>query len=113
MQYQKRFSPKRPIPTALPGSLHAEYQRCGKPGCRCVRGQLHGPYWRRFWREGGRTRSEYIRLVDVPAVRQLCERYGQLHPSGRAFTRMLLEHTRISDQAITALGQLRAERSTS
>lgn len=26
-----------------PGSIHLKYSKCGKPGCRCRSGQLHGP----------------------------------------------------------------------
>jgi hypothetical protein len=37
-----------------------EYIRCGKPTCRCVTGQSHGPYWFAYWSQGGRTRKEYI-----------------------------------------------------
>jgi hypothetical protein len=28
----------------LAGSLSEQSRRCGKPGCRCVSGELHGPY---------------------------------------------------------------------
>src|ERR1700738_3237305 len=28
----------------LRGSLGAQGRRCGRPGCRCTRGELHGPY---------------------------------------------------------------------
>jgi hypothetical protein len=28
----------------LRGSLTSQSRRCGKEGCRCTRGQLHGPY---------------------------------------------------------------------
>lgn len=34
--------------------------RCGGKDCKCRRGELHGPYWYAFWREGGRTRSQYV-----------------------------------------------------
>jgi hypothetical protein len=43
---------------------HKTYQqelvRCGKEGCRCTRGELHGPYWYAYWTEGGKTRSQYV-----------------------------------------------------
>jgi hypothetical protein len=26
------------------GYLRSQYMRCGKPNCKCARGQLHGPY---------------------------------------------------------------------
>lgn len=34
--------------------------RCGKKGCRCARGELHGPYWYAYWTEGGKTKSQYV-----------------------------------------------------
>lgn len=51
------------------GSLHAEYKRCGKSSCRCDAGRLHGPYWYRYYREGGRLRKEYVRPERVEQVR--------------------------------------------
>jgi hypothetical protein len=34
--------------------------RCGSKSCKCVQGELHGPYWYAYWTEGGRTRSQYV-----------------------------------------------------
>jgi hypothetical protein len=34
--------------------------KCGKKGCRCTRGELHGPYWYAYYRENGRMRCEYM-----------------------------------------------------
>lgn len=28
----------------LPGALIEQHRSCGKEGCRCMRGELHGPY---------------------------------------------------------------------
>jgi hypothetical protein len=47
--------------------------RCGRAGCRCARGGLHGPYYYRFWREGGRLRKEYVRAADLGRVREQCQ----------------------------------------
>lgn len=33
---------------------------CGKKGCKCTDGELHGPYWYAYWSEGGKVRSQYI-----------------------------------------------------
>ena len=46
------------------GAVCAQWKRCGRPSCRCVRGQLHGPYHCLFWREGGRLRKRYIRQAE-------------------------------------------------
>lgn len=37
-----------------------EKVRCGKKGCKCADGSLHGPYWYAYWSEEGKTRSKYI-----------------------------------------------------
>lgn len=44
--------------------------RCGKPGCRCTRGELHPTQYMR-WREAGRHRRRYVpkgELADVEAI---------------------------------------------
>jgi hypothetical protein len=42
----------------LPGTLVERHRRCGKGGCRCARGELHGPY---AYLQAG------ARLIYVPA----------------------------------------------
>ncbi|MET0624897.1 MAG: DUF6788 family protein [Pyrinomonadaceae bacterium] len=37
-----------------------ESVRCGKKNCRCVEGELHGPYWYAYWTESGKSKSQYI-----------------------------------------------------
>jgi hypothetical protein len=63
----------RMLPKTLPGAVCAQWVRCGKPGCRCAGGQLHGPYFYRFWREGGRLRKAYIRASKLAQVRAQCQ----------------------------------------
>jgi hypothetical protein len=41
-------------------TFRQEMIRCGKKGCKCVEGKLHGPYWYTYWSEGGKTKSQYI-----------------------------------------------------
>ena len=41
-------------------SYRSEMVRCGKKGCKCAEGELHGPYWYAYWTEKGKTRSPYI-----------------------------------------------------
>jgi hypothetical protein len=53
-------------------TLHAQWVRCGAPGCHCATGDGHGPYHYLFFREGGRLRKCYVRLADVEAVRAAC-----------------------------------------
>jgi hypothetical protein len=48
------------LEAAIRGSLLTQRRRCGKPGCRCTRGELHGPYTYLAVRNSGRNRLVYI-----------------------------------------------------
>jgi hypothetical protein len=61
------------LPKMLPGVVCAQMVRCGKPNCKCSQGELHGPYYFRFWRDGGRLRKQYVRAADVAATQAACE----------------------------------------
>jgi hypothetical protein len=50
---------ERPEAT-LPGSLVRQGRRCSSSGCRCRRGELHGPYLYLALYSGGRNRSLYV-----------------------------------------------------
>jgi hypothetical protein len=63
----------------LPGTLVEQRRRCGKEGCRCAQGELHGPYM--YLQVAGR-------LVYVPAG--LAETVAQ-HVEVSARLRDLLE----------------------
>jgi hypothetical protein len=56
-------------------SRHAELVRCGRPTCRCARGEPHGPYAYVYFRDAaGRQHKRYVtpdRLPDVLAAIRL------------------------------------------
>jgi hypothetical protein len=52
------------LEAVLQGSVIAQGRRCGKPGCRCSRGELHGPY---VYLSLGRVRGK-ARLIYVPSA---------------------------------------------
>jgi hypothetical protein len=54
----------------IAGSLQTQRRRCGKEGCRCARGELHGPYLYLSLRAGGRTRMLYVPAGLAGEVRQ-------------------------------------------
>ena len=68
----------RMLPKTLAGIVCQQWVRCGRTRCRCGRGELHGPYHYRFWREGGRLRKAYVRPAELEQVR------GSARPAGRA-----------------------------
>ena len=55
----------------IAGSVVDQGRRCGKEGCRCASGELHGPYtYVVLPRAGGRTRTVYVPAAAADAVRR-------------------------------------------
>ena len=59
-----------PLEAVLHGALIIQRRRCGKPGCRCTRGQLHGPYVFLTVRRRAGRRLLYIPEALAAAVRR-------------------------------------------
>ncbi len=100
-----QFSPQTVQP--LPGTLLREFKRCGKARCHCAAGEQHVRY-RRYWRENGTTRHEYVPRSDAPAVAAACARYKETRMSRRAMQRMLRDHDALLDQVLAAVTALRS-----
>jgi hypothetical protein len=62
----------------LAGSLVRQYVICGKSGCRCQRGQKHGPLFYLYWKEQGRSRSLYVPREKVVEIRRQIHNYRRL-----------------------------------
>ena len=58
------------LEAVVAGSLQGQRRRCGKEGCRCTRGELHGPYLYLSMRAGRRTRMLYVPAELAEQVRQ-------------------------------------------
>lgn len=65
----------------LRGSLQTQSRRCGKEGCRCAVGELHGPYVYLSVRSGERTRLLYIAADLAEEVKQRVELTSRLEGS--------------------------------
>lgn len=66
------------VETLLRGRLVRQSRRCGKPGCHCVDGELHGPYtYLSVPGSSGRPRMIYLPMDLVDPVT------GRLAASGR------------------------------
>lgn len=68
-----------PYIPALPGAVVKQFKTCGRSGCRCARGELHGPYFYRVWREKGKQKKQYVKAVDVEEVRASCREWKLRH----------------------------------
>jgi hypothetical protein len=68
-----------PITDILRGSLVERYVTCGNPGCKCAKGERHGPIWYLTVTLGrGRTTGGIITEEKVAEVRSWIENYHKL-----------------------------------
>src|ERR1700721_3455790 len=68
-------------PDALPGSLRLTPSRCGKPTCRCARGEGH-PSWSLTFMVDGKKRVERIPNEWGEQIRPLVEQGGESRGAG-------------------------------
>lgn len=83
----------------LPGTVHAQYVRCGKKNCHCREGRGHGPYYYHFWREEGRLRKRYLKPSEIDDVRTRCNIRQQ-------YRRMLAESWQSAQELLHLLRDL-------
>ena len=79
-QRRRRLMGRLPdVSEVLYGSLATQGRRCGKPGCRCARGELHGPYtYLSVAGRGGRSRLVYVPAELAEVVGRRVATTGQL-----------------------------------
>jgi hypothetical protein len=69
------------------GTVHKQLVKCGKPSCKCARGELHGPYYYYFVRVGGRLKKRYLKHDDVKAIQVACRSRREDEKATRQQTR--------------------------
>jgi hypothetical protein len=76
-----------------PGTLSAQYNVCGNPGCRCKADppQKHGPYYQVSFTWQGKSHSEFVRREDLATVRQQVGTYQRLQSLVDAWIAAALE----------------------
>ena len=75
----------------LKGYLEPQMVRCGKPNCKCAKGQLHGPYYLRRWQRGGKRRSKYVKKGELSATFAACLAYKRNRQETRELIRQINE----------------------
>jgi hypothetical protein len=73
------------------GSLVVLYRKCGKKGCRCERGEKHGPAYYLSYKEGGVTRMVYIPASRLGEVKKAMEGFSRYWELGVKLSRLNLE----------------------
>jgi len=71
----------------LRGSLMERYLTCGKPGCKCTRGERHGPVWYlSVTLRAGKTVGMQVPMERVERVRSLVENHRKVKESLEAIS---------------------------
>ncbi len=97
--------PENPLPKTLPGAVCVQWVKCGKPSCKCARGELHGPYFYRFvWRKGQQHKL-YVRRDEVEQIQSACDAYRREAKRRRAQRKLDRQHIRA---LLASLADLRA-----
>ncbi len=76
----------------IQGSAVRRFSVCGKPGCRCQRGEKHGPFWYLSRSENGHNRLWYLEKekAEVTVARvQVYRRWRQLRQRLRQVERAI------------------------
>jgi len=57
------------------GNLVERHLPCGKEGCKCKEGELHGPFYYLIYPEEGKQKTLYIRKDKLKEVREGIKAY--------------------------------------
>ena len=61
----------------LPGSVIEKYIMCGKEGCKCKKGSLHGPFYYLSYKEDGKTKMLFLKADISKRAKILNDSYRQ------------------------------------
>jgi hypothetical protein len=86
----------------MAASLSKTSKVCGKPNCKCVRGEKHEVF-QLSWTENGRRRSTHIRRDELARVRAAVERYRRLRQSRAELIKLTSEAASLMDALVEAL----------
>ena len=82
------------------GSYYQVYKTCSHEGCRCHKGEKHGPFPALSWTTEGKRGMVMVRAADTAAVEQKAAAYKRYQ---KAMTRL----RRLSTQIDTTLQDIR------
>ena len=85
----------------LQGSLVVLYRKCGKKGCRCERGEKHGPAYYLSYKEGGVTQMVYIPVSRLEEVKRAREAFSQYWELGVKLSRLNLKQMGLSNKELS------------
>jgi hypothetical protein len=86
------------VPEVLRGTLLERMTQCGKPGCKCMRGEKHGPaYYLTVSYSKGRTRQAYVPKERKQLAQAWIENYHRVWEALEEISRINLELLRLKE----------------
>ena len=86
----------------LYGSVVKKYKACGKGGCKCTRGLLHGPFYYLTYKVEGKTKMIFIR-------KHLWEKAVKLNENYKKWRKLRAEISKIGKEILTLLDEIEKE----
>ncbi len=86
----------------MAASLSKTSKVCGKPNCKCARGDKHEVY-QLSWTENGKRRCTHIRRDELDRVRSAVERYKRLRQSRAELLKLASDAGSLMDNLVEAL----------
>lgn len=86
----------------IAASLSKTSKICGKPNCKCARGEKHEVY-QLSWTENGKRRSTHIRRDELGKVRAAVERYKRVRQSRAELLKLASEAASLMDNLVEVL----------
>jgi hypothetical protein len=94
----------------LKGSLIERFTVCGRPGCRCLHGEKHGPYLYVSIFDGKRSRQVYVPQSLEAQVRRWAQNYQRLSEIIAKLCALSVESIRLQPPGKTARRERTAKR---
>jgi len=83
----------------LYGSVVKKYKACGKAGCKCTRGELHGPFYYLSFKKDKKTKMIFIR-------RHLWEKVIKLNANYRKWRKSRADISKINKKILTLFDEI-------
>lgn len=86
----------------LYGSVVKKYKACGKGGCKCTRGALHGPFYYLTYKEEGKTKMIFVK-------KNLWEVAIKLNNNYRKWRKLRADISKTGKEILTLLDEIEKE----
>jgi hypothetical protein len=90
----------------LKGSVVKKYKACGKEGCKCTKGDLHGPFYYLTYKEEGKTKMIFLR-------RNIWESAIKLNDNYRTFRSKRAQISKINSQILKLIDIIQKQNTVS